>query len=227
MPARLRWPCRTASYGWKSACAWRNCCQRICNLASGNSPAANWWLCALRVTRNFRHSREKSSPATFRRARPSSKWFRTGEPITCGHKPQASKDACHDAAFGADRGPVDDGCPCTGEESHDSPNFLGRFKTLQQRTGADIHEKLFLELRFGDALLPGKILDERADSLRSGRPNQDRVHSDARARNGLRNAPRDGNLRGFRHPVMNHFRGDLLRGFAGNKNDAAPVLAFH
>ena len=75
--------------------------------------------------------------------------------------------------------------------------------------------------------MQGHGLHEIAYSFRRGGPNQNGVGSHVGAGNGFRHAASYGNLRSFGHTVVNHFAGNLLAGFAGDKNHASPIFAQH
>ena len=53
------------------------------------------------------------------------------------------------------------------------------------------------------------------------------VNRNSGTRHRFRESSCDGYLCGFAHSVVNHFRRDLNRAFAGNEDDAAPIAAPH
>jgi hypothetical protein len=69
--------------------------------------------------------------------------------------------------------------------------------------------------------------DEPRHTFRLGRSSKNAIGCHAGSSNRLRDAPRHRNLCSLCHSVMHHFSRNLHRRFAGNKEDAAPVLLQH
>jgi hypothetical protein len=139
----------------------------------------------------------------------------------------ALENTADDATFGANGGAVDGGGVCAGDEGDDSGYFLGCCETLEKRTRPTAGKELFFDLGLGCTLLLGHVLQEAPDAFRCGRTDEDGIHSDACAGNGFGEAAGNGDLRSLCHAVVDHFRRNLLRGFAGDEDDAAPVLFEH
>ena len=87
-------------------------------------------------------------------------------------------------------------------------------------------EKVSHERFLGFAPLFCQALDKGADALALGGPGKHGIHGNAAGGERFRNASRNGQLRGLRHTVMNHFRRNLQSGFARDEDESAP-FAFH
>ena len=88
-------------------------------------------------------------------------------------------------------------------------------------------EKVFLHLLRSNAALLCHLPNERSHALRCRWARQDTVDRHAGALGGLREAAREGELRGFGEPVVNHLGGGVDPRFAGDEHDPAPAGGGH
>src|SRR5882672_8762996 len=65
------------------------------------------------------------------------------------------------------------------------------------------------------------------DAFGSSGTGENGIHGDSGTGNGFRQTASDSHLRRLGHAVVDHFRGNVLCGFAGDENDAAPVFLQH
>src|SRR5882757_2431164 len=135
-----------------------------------------------------------------------------------------SEDAADYSAFGSDGGAVNGNGLRAGYECDHRGDFLGSFKAFKERTGPHTGEELLFNFGYRNVLLFGHIFQEAADAFGGGGTGQNGIDGYAGASDGLGEAARDCDLRGFGHAVVNHFGGNVLGGFAGDKNDASPIF---
>jgi CheY-like chemotaxis protein len=138
-----------------------------------------------------------------------------------------SECAFHDAAIDSQCGTGRRRRKGTRDVGHERGNLLGRGEAFDERGRPDLFKKLCLNLCTGLAPGLGQCVDEFDNSAGLGWTRQNAVDRNTRAGDRFRQAPRNGDLGRLGHAVMDHLSRYLQRAFTRDKDDPAPVGAFH